>query len=68
LGDKEPMKETLKPCSFCGSKNIDMWPMGKFESPVCTQCGATICENYKTGDDTDEQIKAWNTRAEVKHD
>ena len=55
----------LKPCPFCGCKTIERWPMdgGKWESPVCLHCGATIHENFDTPKDTEAMIKAWNRRA-----
>jgi hypothetical protein len=54
---------SLLPCPFCGNKKITMWPMGGWYSPLCEQCGATICENCSTGPDTAKQIAAWNRRA-----
>ena len=56
------MSDELRACPFCGCKEIDMWPMDGFESPVCTRCGATICENFMTGPNTERQIEAWETR------
>ena len=55
----------LKPCPFCGYKTIKRWPMdgGKWESPVCLHCGATIHENFDTPKDTEAMMKAWNRRA-----
>ena len=55
----------LKPCPFCGCKTIERWPMdwGKWESPVCLHCGATIHENFDTPKDTEAMMKAWNRRA-----
>jgi len=58
------MNEELKPCPFCSSKDIELWPMNGFESPCCMSCGATIAEAIMTGKDTEKQIKAWNTRDE----
>ena len=52
----------LLPCPFCGCESIDLWPMKNYKSPVCNGCGATICETYTTGEDTEAQVKAWNTR------
>jgi hypothetical protein len=52
----------LLACPFCGNKDITLWPMRGFKSPLCEQCGATICEACMTGDDTAKQIASWNTR------
>ena len=57
------MTDKLKPCPFCGFENIELWPMGAFDSPFCESCGATIAESV-TGEDTSEQIAAWNRRAD----
>lgn len=51
--------EKLKPCPFCGNKNIeivdgDAWPWVR-----CREClGSTAMENTK-----EEAIKKWNRRA-----
>jgi len=62
------MKEKLKPCPFCGEKNIDLWPLEdrgrKFKAPVCNNCGGTICENYVAGPSTKKLIKLWNRRSQ----
>ena len=45
----------LKPCPFCGGKNIDpsFWARNDGKSgPGCDDCGATA-----------DSVEAWNTRA-----
>ncbi len=56
------MKKTrLKRCPFCGNEDISLWPMDGWESPLCEICGATFEQNI-TGENTADQIKAWNAR------
>jgi Lar family restriction alleviation protein len=66
----QPDIPELKPCPFCGSKNIDAegWA-GKRNGeddgelvygPACDDCGAAAGEVGKT---TEENIAAWNTRS-----
>lgn len=55
------MKNKLKPCPFCGSKNLHYSkPLGPYRgsSVVCIDCGATInAQDDKAKDN-------WNRRAE----
>jgi Lar family restriction alleviation protein len=56
----------LKPCPFCGNRDVTLWPMDTdtefpWHSPYCEICGATIMETV-TGKNTKAQIKAWNKR------
>lgn len=59
----------LKPCPFCGSKNIDYGictgTLQGFGYVQCEECGAEIseiteCKNANTA------IEAWNKRSETK--
>lgn len=52
----------LKPCPFCGSKNIDPhgWASEYASGPACDDCGASA--GSVSGSDEDN-IAAWNTRA-----
>lgn len=54
----------LKPCPFCGGKNIKAVALGEKSHVVyCTDCGGGTKASYCTKDDA---IKAWNRRAHEK--
>lgn len=53
------MSEELKPCPFCGGKNIHIW---NTNTPYvqCYDClASTAC-----GNTNEEAIKIWNRRAD----
>lgn len=59
------MKNKLKPCPFCGSKNLHYQkPFGTYRgsSVVCIDCGATINAQG------DKAVDKWNRRAEAAND
>ena len=59
-----PTNENLKPCPFCGSKDIRYAHyLGKV-AVSCTDCGSS----GEMGDDVYEAARLWNRRAEVKGD
>lgn len=53
----------LKPCPFCGSKEVRMRFDSVFESyyVACKKCGADVHQFYGL---KDEAVKAWNRRTE----
>jgi Lar family restriction alleviation protein len=55
------MNEKLKPCPFCGSKNIVVAHTKKLfvYRSICKDCGADNCKLAETEEDA---IKLWNTR------
>lgn len=57
--------EELKPCPFCGSKNISITRVIQEETfnISCDDCG---CILYMEHTDKDKAIAEWNTRANVK--
>ena len=57
------MTEQLKPCPFCGGEAefIGGLPKSGCDRVECTKCWAEVY-----GDDRDEAIAAWNTRAAPK--
>ena len=60
--------EELKPCPFCGQKPdaferaSDETPTGKFAVVRCL-CGGFYACAHRCGDNMQEAITAWNTRA-----
>lgn len=54
--------DELKPCPFCGSKEVRM----RFDSVIesyyvtCKKCGAEVSQFYGL---KDEAVEAWNRRA-----
>lgn len=52
----------LKPCPFCGSREIDPtgWASLDASGPACDDCGASAGQ---ISSDLADNIKAWNTRA-----
>lgn len=52
----------LKPCPFCGSKNIDAqgWASTDSAGPACDDCGAS---SGTVGNTLQENIDWWNHRA-----
>ena len=56
----------LLPCPFCGSENIDAqgWASTDSAGPACDDCGASAGGVKGTLQDN---ITAWNTRANVIH-
>ena len=58
--EKDEYEEGLKPCPFCGGRNIDIrqeFYCSTWEA-VCEDCGTTIYRNSMT-----EASAAWNRRA-----
>lgn len=55
------MSAELKPCPFCGSKEIDPrgWASTDSAGPACDDCGAATGD---VGDTLEENIRLWNTR------
>ncbi len=54
------MSEELKPCPFCGSKNIRIWDNDNILPWVqCNDCLTSIA----TRETREEAITAWNRRA-----
>ena len=59
------MSENLKPCPFCGSRDVDVFdaggePYGPSQPYVhCNNC----CADSKMCDSLDKAIAAWNRRA-----
>jgi len=51
------MSEKLKPCPFCGNKNIRK-NFGIFPELFCSECEATIYAY----DEHEDLAKSWNTR------
>lgn len=55
------MTDKLKPCPFCGSKNIDLFEHGAIVVFVqCDDCLAT----FPHFDSKQEAIEAWNRRVD----
>lgn len=58
------MDKRLKPCPFCGSKNVKVWGVEGF----WVECEECNCKGpYPLSmlhDDVDSAIAAWNRRAE----
>lgn len=55
----------LKPCPFCGSRNIDFGVMtGTMSGWAYCQCEECLAEIHVLSPLIDEAIKAWNRRAE----
>lgn len=51
--------EELKPCPFCGSKNIEVFGKDEYWTR-CTECGASGPEDYNAT--PEDAIRAWNQR------
>ena len=58
------MKVELKPCPFCGSKNIRKvtGPFKKTQMFVCYECGADVC--FYGAEQEPKATDAWNRRAQ----
>lgn len=52
----------LKPCPFCGSKNIDLEYVEEFDSYYATCTGCGVATRYT---DREQAIRFWNRRAKV---
>ena len=55
--------DKLKPCPFCGSKEIHVMDMGYPHWIYCMKCGAKVHGGTCSAK---ESIEAWNRRAEPK--
>lgn len=53
----------LKPCPFCGGKNIIHFNNGFFVQVYCVNCNCGTAV-YKRDPDRDRAVEAWNRRAE----
>jgi Lar family restriction alleviation protein len=54
------MSEELKPCPFCGSKDIVLESFGELRHTAC--CSTCECNTGYMQDDC-EAIESWNTRS-----
>ena len=55
----------LKPCPFCGSRNIDFGVMtGTMSGWTYCQCEECLAEIHVLSPLIDEAIKAWNRRSD----
>ncbi len=58
------MKESLKPCPFCGSKNVKAYSFRHVDFFGCKSCGA--CVSFKDPDGSKDQVdnpfESWNRR------
>ncbi len=64
LGHKcksEPKEQVIKPCPFCGSKEITVQKERSFYNAWCLKCFASIA-GFET---KDAAIKSWNTRCDL---
>lgn len=57
-------KIELKPCPFCGSKNIKLLEYGNWKNFYCEceDCRAIVPDPSITDYTEEEAIEAWNTR------
>ena len=54
----------LKPCPFCGSKNLSHFNDGYFIQIFCNACGARTGLFVESDSERDKAVEAWNMRAE----
>lgn len=57
----------LKPCPFCGSKNLSCFNDGYLIQIFCNACGART-DLFKPDPERDKAVEAWNRRAETVKD
>ena len=57
------MSEQLKPCPFCGSKNVQLEDLGYPPHVYCEDCAARITGRGYGEDGEADAIKSWNRRA-----
>lgn len=65
---KKDKDDRLKPCPFCGSKNINHESINAARWARCQSCSATggyIFDFEPVSMTRDEVVKRWNTRKEV---
>lgn len=53
------MSEELKPCPFCGSKNIRLWEKTTSPWVQCEKCLSSTATGYTK----EEAVENWNRRA-----